>query len=992
MKHYVWLSVQSGFGLTISELGSLSSDTDPKLIASTLMALKDIISIEASGSGTSQFMTGSVEDSSYGTFSINISAKLNLIMSYIVSTEKGSVVDNDFVNLITDLLLNLGKQLTQFGEIADLVNSGAVLPRSILIQAYLNACTVLRTQRNLDVRDRQLNESYDRIISDLFEDKETLQNIFMETLGEKWEITDDLWLESGILKNSARELLFETLSDYIVFTLANQQPDIILHSKSPRNEQYRVYQMLKEYITANVSDPTPIIKEKLEAEMKGNVKNYIKRIQVVDLHKAEAQIQKYFVRKSIIKVARDDPMTLLVKPESELVTARFLELVPELTIDHAGIFIYHAIKQHVAKESHPYIKSFYTGFVEGMADTRLTQTAMDLMIAFTQSFSPTKTLAKEIKEVPGIENTWAIDLSKFIRSKTINNLQVNSIDEAVLLSNAAGNAIVSALTNILYDNFFMNKDHVGAALSNLVNLYADYGLKIKIAHMLFLFLKILEQSVFSSNLIVPTIKDVLFSYVILNKYHLEIDEKIYEYNPKDFVFQNDKTKFELDELESLEISIFIQEKDEKIEVDLKNISYEYLLKILLDTKIYKESTIYSIYRKYENKIKKEYNAWNKEVTAKLDNIKEKIEQGLSLQHFGSFDVSPPSYISLSKLEFGEHVTDILIDTAESISKLMGELSAEMEEIKSEGLVKGELPKKADKRLDKAIKTLEKEILKIEAQMEKQFDKLFKDIDKIITGYSAGMKKIVTPDGGDILKYNFNNGPLLPTMKTLEPKLMKFIEQSDAIEPEDINQMILSITLSLYNTPPESVFDSAYNEIISGKRSKGLKKILNKVKTKRQLERALKSSGEAVSNALYAELTDLMNLLDNQFIDNNAIVTSDAGKLLLNYGRLKVNSFGKTNLITDLIKIDGVNLTRETSDWLVSLDITPNYDFSFDDPSIVTFSDSVRFMTRKIFEQNTKITFDGLAKVAAMIEDQAGERVQQAFTRLKNAIYNTDVSY
>ena len=82
----------------MGELGRLSAETDSKLIASTLMALKDIVSVEAS-SGESQFMTGAVETSSFGTFAINVTDASKLIMSYVISADKGSTVKEGVVEL-----------------------------------------------------------------------------------------------------------------------------------------------------------------------------------------------------------------------------------------------------------------------------------------------------------------------------------------------------------------------------------------------------------------------------------------------------------------------------------------------------------------------------------------------------------------------------------------------------------------------------------------------------------------------------------------------------------------------------------------------------------------------------------------------------------------------------------------------------------------------------------------------------------------------------
>ena len=206
MANDVWFSAQSDIGIQMAELGTLSSSTDSKLIASTLMALKDIVSIEAANS-ESNFMTGAVENSSYGTFSIKITDYNNLILSYIISADKGSTPSEKFVDLMQALVVNFGKQLTQYGEIVDLAESGAPIPRSAIIQAFLNASTILNMERNLKDKPRELREGYRIIMKDLFNDKEALLGLIASSLGDDWNEYNDWWLYSGILKETKRQNL-----------------------------------------------------------------------------------------------------------------------------------------------------------------------------------------------------------------------------------------------------------------------------------------------------------------------------------------------------------------------------------------------------------------------------------------------------------------------------------------------------------------------------------------------------------------------------------------------------------------------------------------------------------------------------------------------------------------------------------------------------------------------------------------------------------------
>lgn len=990
MALHVWLSIQSDFGLTMAELGGLSSSTDPKLIASTLMALKDIVSLEATAQGESQFMTGSVENSSYGTFSISITESNKLVLSYIVSADKG-VVDQKFVDLITDLLLNIGKQITQFGQIVDIVNSGAVLPRIILIQAYMNACTILRTERKLDIKPRLLKEAYRDSTSEVMSNNEIILQVIEEVLGDNWNKNNSLWLEEGILKSGPREKLIRALADYAVYLIANKQPDLLLHSPNPRGEQNIIYDKIRGMITERVSGTSAKITELIEKEMEGKVENFVKKIDLVDLHKVERELQREFIRRAYVKLVKKDPLQLLVAPDTEPMVEEFSRLVPEINLDHAGTFLYEGIKDEVPEIGRKFIKAFFDGFIEGLGSTTLSQTAMDMMVAFSQSFVDSKELASKIKELDGIEKRWSRDLARFIKSKTVTNLQVDSIEEAVFLSNAAANAIVSALTKIVTDNFFIIDDRVGDSITNLITIYNQNGKSIKIADTLFQFFNILGGLSFSASLISPTYKDFIFSNIVEGGLKISYKDEAFSYNRKKNAMINKKNNIPLYEfMDSCDILTITSGRETTI--NLEKLHLDHYIDKMRDPNNLIKACIFAARRRYKENIRFVYDKWKSDAKNNLEKFQSKVDGGISLQQFSTIDINAPSYSAFSSLQLGDDISDLMADIGEMVSKSFGNITKELSRAKSEAVKKGNAPKKLNKSLERVISQSLKDLDKFDDKLAIDFDKLIVKIEKELNAKMTDFKKLIQPSVGDVLKYNYSGGNFLPQLKQIRPSLDVYMEQTEGIETEDINQLIQSITLSLYKNPPDAVFEASWNEIISGKRSKNLKKILNKVKTKKEFERRLKVGGEAVANRLYSDLSGIIDLVNSKFVDSDGIVSAEAGSLNLNLGKLPISNFPKTDVITDLMKIKGIKSIRETTSWRIALDFTADYDFSYDDPAIVTFSDGIRYLQRKVFEKNTKNTFDGLTKVASMIEAETGDKINDVFNRLKNAIFNIDVNY
>ncbi|MHA2101512.1 MAG: hypothetical protein ACW99A_22900, partial [Candidatus Kariarchaeaceae archaeon] len=380
MAFNVWISIQSDFGITMGELGRLSSETDSKLIASTLMALKDIVSVEAS-SGESQFMTGAVETSSFGTFAINVTEASKLIMSYVISADQGSTVKEGVVSLTQSICTNLGKQLTSVSNISELAINGAPIHRSTLIQSFLNACTIVKLEKKLPNDKRLVRKGIRSVVAELLADKKELNELVKYILGGEWYKDDGNWT-LGFPTAELKDKLLKGIAYHVVYLLANDRPMSFLYSPDPRSEHIRIYDVVKLEMENLQLDPTNSILKNLFEGVEEKLERSITNISSMALHASETTLFNEFVRKALIKSLKEEPLYLFSDPNRAPLRKKFNKVMPSLNIENVGSVLYRALEPRLDGVKPLYVKSFMDGFMEGMGQSTLRQSSMDLISAF----------------------------------------------------------------------------------------------------------------------------------------------------------------------------------------------------------------------------------------------------------------------------------------------------------------------------------------------------------------------------------------------------------------------------------------------------------------------------------------------------------------------------------------------------------------------------------------------------------------------------------
>ncbi len=992
MVTYVWISIQSDAGITMGELGRLPSDTDTTLIAATLMALKDIVSIEAS-SGESQFMTGEVETSSFGTFAIPINEQSKLILSYIISADTGETVDASQVKLIQSLTNHLGKQLTQFSFITVFMTSGAVINRTVVTKAFINACTIVRMEFNLPTDERRLKSGYNSVIEKLFQKKENMLEAYNYILGDGWQENPDMW-HSGLLLAEEREKIIVGLSEYIVFLLANQSPLLFLYSPNPRNEQKIVLDLLREEISLIKSNSQEPIVEALPDIIKKNLKRFIGRLTLSNMHQASRLMFDHFVRKAYVETINNNPLIVFISPDLQLIQQKYKELLPSTSYDNVATILKRSLNTAMNERSYQYTASFYDGFINELSDTNITQSAMAFLVSFAQQFVSGKELRDNLQAQPNIKKSWIRDIIKHISPKSglksIKQLKVDSINDAIELTNAAGYSIVNTIATMLSDQFLLSNNKVGYILRKTIEFYQSMGVLIKTSSTLVGILEQVATLRFRSELITPLYQDLIGALIIRGNYELYNEDTVYKIIKKKglyYIQDGDHSKLFVNFInEKTDIMLKAAELD-PFKVKLSEIDVELFNRLVDSPEIIIDGIKFSVERRIQQQAAQPFNEWYNEIEKLINELivvlnKAKDPNKVKTHISSQFSLPRLNYIP-DRLD--EKLDRFIEEIVDKIEQIWEDNKNKMKEIISSSTTRSF--KKDSKKIQKLSELILKSLAKITTDLEKTTNALIKEIHDSAKSLKKQLKEILDPTFGEILKYQREKGSLLLSMEEAVSDLTLLYSKYKEFSSDQFERLLLSISLTLFEKPPDVLLDYAYNEVISGKLSNSVKLALNKGDTKEDFELILKSQAHEFSSNIFTGLSEIISRINDIYVSRDSIVTTDRGKAALHMGRIPLSKYPKTQLMNELLNFEEINFTRETSDWSISLSIAHLENFESEEPTIVTFSDAAGYIHRNLFIKEVGQVFEALSIVAAMIEPDAGKKVNKFWNNLTDTIFS-----
>ncbi|MDH5646498.1 MAG: hypothetical protein OEZ01_10840, partial [Candidatus Heimdallarchaeota archaeon] len=920
----------------------------------------------------------------FGTFAISINQTSKLIMSYIISVSTGETINKEIEGKIQSLCSNFGKQLTQFSFIPEYAINGVPIDRSTLIRGFLNAVTIIQMEQELSSDPRKLRREYEKIINDLFEDKILLTDVINDILEDDWIEKEKFWYK-GILKPENRENLIIGVAEYIVYDLVNKFPSLMLSSPDPRSEPKRIYQiLLKMFKEKNINFEELII-DNFPKDVEYHQNKILSTISILDLHTTKTIIIEKFLKISFLKSFKINPVIIFCKLDQEILFSEFNKKLQNIEVYHIGNVLSEIIIEKQSGVIARHIQTFISEFIKEMSGISLSKTSMNILIRFTNTFILKDELLSKINNFDKLTNQARIELKELIVSEEQTQLQIKSIEEAIILTNAIVNSLSFTISEIFISQFLDIVDKDCILIKN-INYYAKNGITIKAASALIEFLKILNNISFDLEFILPRYRDIVSTLMIYFNLNIIIEDQEYVLTKKNNEYfykrKNDYRSLTsiIEELDTLRL---ISQNGKHIPINLNKIDSESFIQIINQPEILIEAVKFATERRYSTYVQKVLIHWSKVYISFLTEIKDTLTTAENFKHVTQMiQIKNP----ILNLKF-DHIGNSF---QEQLEKLVDEVSAiwtyHCEPTIKEIFQMEKFDKKQEKSLDKLISEVDKKFLSLLKVTDNEFEKI---IDKIYSSIKKRKKEFqisFQPKSEEILKYNYDAENLLPTIEEMLKYMKELIDTDPRLASEELQNFPLNISLTLFDNPPESIFEGAFDEIFTDHKSKLVKNALQNAKNKKDFENIILIHGEQETKKIFDGFNSLLHRLNQKFIAKNGIVTTEGGSINLHLGNLLQQKFTKNELLNDLLGFNNVNLKRETDKWLITYSINEMSGINSEDAILVTFLDAIKFYLRTNVSNEFEKLFIALAKVASIVEEPAEKNVLKLFNQFKDIIY------
>ena len=982
----MWLIVLSGHGISLGEIGKLPTDSDSNLLGNYLATFKNVLTEEAS-SQTSNFMSGDLETSSYGVFSFVITNELPLIVGYVLSNQEGIPVDQRAKTISASFCDYFGKQVLQIEDIETLATIGKKIRHDILTKIFLSTCYKIRLERNFPNHKKLAIKEFRKVTQDTFKNKKrSIQLIGFLFRDKNWKENEIHWI-GGLITGEKRLRLVEMLTIFIMSEVINSDPKLLINLDRKTNVIPEFQKEIENFLKTTVKAPeTPIINYMKQKLTKAFFVEQSRKIGLYSLHNQEEIIFTMLLKEAFLATFKEETKIIFVEINKSLLQDIFQEHFTPPIHNNAGFFYTQILGLSTSTISKGYIKSFYDSFFKKMKWSVLTQPAWEILNSFATEIVEAKTLVRKFQELnePSNRNIWKKELIKWAgRKNEAKELTVHNISEAVTIANASTSAIVQVIDKLFQEQFiFREGGMLGYSIENYINNFTRLEHSVKVVTTLVNVLKLIHSMEYSIHFVQPTSVDYLATGIEAGLFELKVGEEQGKYLHGELIFQD--KKFELLDYLQKHRKFSVHIGTRKIQDGKSKIDVELVLLIISNVNLFIRAIQITAKRTLENDV-------ISKISKKFELLQGVVEK--AGEYIGSKDVELQKVFIKDKERLEEETIKLqqfsgkVVDKFKKINLIIEEI-IERVDLFSNNLFKEKMSKKIDKAQRKEQRQTLKEIAKAQKAVAQITKEVLATVSSNFNKQKRKMESIYEKAGTDILKYRpRNNGLLVPKEKLIQ-KIDQLIAESSTLNKSQVDQFPVAVSLGIFKIPYNDILDPTYNELITGDVSKFVREIQIKATDRANFESLFADRAEIIVSQTLKSLSSIFDFIEDVYIAKVKSVATELDKISILLAKLEINTFPERKQLVNIFSFPNIKVTRSQYTWDISYHY-PNVKVQGNN-QLDTLSDAMRFITLKQKNEDLEMIFRGLAKVADLIEPEAGNRLLKLNNIISKLIYSKSI--
>lgn len=408
-------------------------------------------------------MTGTTDQTRFGTFALKSDEGEPIIITYLLSYSTEEYPDPMLDRIVEDLSITFGQQLTRMINIAQFALQGKSIPLRYIIQAFVNSLMLSKLRIDFPSSNKVIEEILTSAAHELVSNPKASETLSMLKSKRELKKRTDLW-EKGVLKKAARRELEINLGYELIGLVLSKSPISLFYCQRPRELIFQAIKFFERLIESEKEKAYQTIQQAIQAVLSKKLRAELAKIKLADSHRITSVLEEKLLREALIMAISDQPLIAFLPISESDIRRDFSNSIHENLPSTLSNILVSVISSLLPPKNSIVLSTFFQKFLDMLYPVAIDGASQTLIRTVLGEFVPLKEIrTKGIPLIPDETPKWKKDWESFFKPATSSRKRIQLTPfTGVLLVDASleglSEAIISSINSLMIgsshqDNF-----------------------------------------------------------------------------------------------------------------------------------------------------------------------------------------------------------------------------------------------------------------------------------------------------------------------------------------------------------------------------------------------------------------------------------------------------------------------------------------------------------------------------------------------------------
>ncbi len=414
-------------------------------------------------------MTGTTDQTRFGTFALKTDDGEPIIITYLLSYSTEEYPDPMLDRIVEDLAITFGQQLSRMINIAQFASQGKSIPLRYIIQAFVNSLMLSKLRIDFPSSNKIIEEILTSAAQELVANPKSSETLSLLKSKRELKKRADLW-EKGVLKKAARRELEVNLGYELIGLVLSKSPISLFYCQRPRELVLQAIRFFEQLIESERENAYQIIHQSIQNILSKKLKTELAKIKLADSHRITTVLEEKLLREALIMAISEQPLIAFLQISESDIRREFSNSIHENLPSTLPNILMSVISSLLLPENAMILSTFFQKFLDMLYPVAIDGASQTLIRTVLGEFAPLEEIrTKGIPLIPDETPKWKKEWEAFFKPTTSSRKRIQLTPfTGVLLVDASleglSEAIVSSINSLMIGS--PNQDNFARTLFN----------------------------------------------------------------------------------------------------------------------------------------------------------------------------------------------------------------------------------------------------------------------------------------------------------------------------------------------------------------------------------------------------------------------------------------------------------------------------------------------------------------------------------------------